>query len=638
MNQPPGGTPVSTLAPPASIQPLVALVGPPNAGKSTLFNQLTGLRQKVANYPGVTVERRVGEARLPTGARVELVDLPGIYGFSAGSLDERIARDALSGTLPGLRKPDALILILDVTQLARHLVLASSVLELLDIPAMVVLNMADELERGRGEIDTAALEERLEVPVALASAHRRQGLEPVQVFLECVAAGQGVRIPGSRAPETRTRRLPVIQSVPERRAWAHSVGDGARYRAPATPAWTRRLDALLLHPVLGPLAFLAMVVLVFQSIFTVAQPLMDGVEGVIAASGEWVATRLPDTWLRDLVIDGLWLGVGSVVVFLPQILILFLFIGLLEDSGYMARAALMADRFMRRIGLQGKSFLPLMSSYACAVPAIMSARTIDNERDRLATVFVAPFMTCSARLPVYALLIAAFIPERRLLGPLLGTRAATLLFLYALGLAAAIVTAWLLKSTVLKGSSSEFALELPPYRVPTLRSLVVRLVDRSKVFLKRAGTIILATSVLLWALTRIPVAPGGGVPPLDESALGRMGQLVEPAVAPLGFDWKVAVGIVSSLAAREVIVGTLGTLYGVEDATEDSLQLQSALQQDLTLGGAVALLIFYVFALQCMSTVAVMRRETGGWKWPTIQWAYMLVLAWVGAWLAYRLL
>ncbi|MCA9738443.1 MAG: ferrous iron transporter B, partial [Gemmatimonadetes bacterium] len=609
-----------------------------NAGKSTLFNRLTGLRQKVANYPGVTVERRVGEARLRTGGRVDIVDLPGIYGLSAGSLDERIARDAITGTLPGLAKPDAIVLILDATQLSRHLVLASSVLELLDVPALVVLNMADELERGRGGVDTAALEERLEVPVTLASAQRNEGLEPLQVFLECVAAGQGVRIPGSRAPETRVRRLPVIQSAPERRAWAHDVGDGARYRAPATSPWTARLDGLLLHPVLGPLAFLAMVVLVFQSIFTLATPLMDGVEAVIAGSGEWIAAMLPDTWVRELLIDGIWLGVGSVLVFLPQILILFLFIGLLEDSGYMARAALMADRFMRRIGLQGKSFLPLMSSYACAVPSILAARTIDNERDRLATIFVAPFMTCSARLPIYALLIAAFIPEQPLLGPLLGTRAATLLGLYALGLGAAILTAWLLKSTVLKGSTSEFALELPPYRIPTLRSLAVRLMDRSKVFLKRAGTIILGTSIVLWTLTRIPPLPLGGPPPLDESALGQVGHLVEPLVEPLGFDWKVAVGIVSSLAAREVIVGTLGTLYGVEDATEESLQLQAALQRDLTLGGAVALLIFYVFALQCMSTVAVMRRETGGWKWPLVQWTYMLLLAWVGAFVAYRLL
>ncbi len=625
----------SLLADPSVATPLVALVGPPNAGKSTLFNRLTGLRQKVANYPGVTVERRLGTAALETGSTIDVVDLPGIYGLSAGSIDERIARDAIRGTLPGLRKPDAVVLILDATQLSRHLVLASSVLQIARVPTMVLLNMADELERGRGSVDVGRLEAKLGVPVALVSAKSGQGLDTLGVFLECVAAGRGIEIPGSQAPAKRVRTLPVIQSPPERRAWAHTVGDDANYQAPVGSKWTRRLDALFLHRIAGPLVFLAMVLIVFQSIFTVAQPLMDGVEAAIAGSGAWIAGALPDTWFRELLIDGVWLGVGSVVVFLPQILILFLFIGILEDSGYMARAALMADRFMRRIGLQGKSFLPLMASYACAVPAILAARTIENDRDRLATIFVAPFMTCSARLPVYALLIAAFIPERPVFGPI-GSRAATLLGLYALGLLAAIATAWLLKSSILKGTSSEFALELPPYRRPSVRSLGLRLLDRSRIFLRRAGTIILGTAIVLWALTRFPTAPEGGPPPLDDSALGQIGQLAEPIVEPLGFDWKIAVGIVSSLAAREVIVGTMGTLYGVEDPTEESLQLQSALQQDLTLGGAVALLIFFVFALQCMSTVAVMRRETGGWKWPVVQWAYMLLMAYAGAWVAFR--
>jgi len=617
--------------------PLIALIGPPNSGKSTLFNRLTGLRQKVANYPGVTVERRVGKVRLQTGATVELVDLPGVYGLAARSLDERVARDALEGTLEGLRKPDAVILMANATQLERHLVLAASVLETLDAPAMLVLNMADDLERGGGGVDVQALERRLDVPVILASAAKGTGLEGVHVFMECVTAGSGLALPGSVAPARRERRLPVVGGPIQRRAWAQEVGQSAAYRAPIGSKWNRRLDAVFLHPVWGPLVFAAVVLLVFQSIFTFAQPLMDGVEALIAGSGEWLAARLPDSWFRSLLIDGIWMGVGSVVVFLPQILILFLFIGLLEDSGYMSRAALLADRSMRRVGLQGKSFLPLMSSYACAVPAILAARTIDNERDRLATIFVAPFMTCSARLPVYALLIAAFIPERPILGPLLGTRAATLLGLYALGLAAAVLTAWLLKSTILKGGSNVFAIELPSYRWPTPRSLVLRLVDRSKVFLRRAGTIILATAIVLWGLAQVPFG-ADGPPDLEDSALATMGKVVEPLVEPLGFNWKIGVGIVSSIAAREVIVGTLGTIYGVEDATEESIQLQAALQRDLTLGSAVALLIFYVFALQCMSTVAVVRRETGGWKWPTIQWFYMLFLAYAGAFAAYQIL
>ncbi len=333
----------------------------------------------------------------------------------------------------------------------------------------------------------------------------------------------------------------------------------------------------------------------------------------------------------------MWAGVGSVIIFLPQILILFLFLGILEDSGYMARAAVIADRLMYRVGLQGRAFLPLLSGYACAVPAILAARTVEDERDRLATIFVTPFMTCSARLPVYALLIAAFIPERPVLGPLMGTRAATLLGLYALGAVVAVATAFLLKRTLLRGKSTSFVMELPPYRVPTLRSLGIRLWDRSGIFLRRAGRIIFTVAVVLWVLTQFPRTPEGP-PPIEESALGRAGHVIEPAIEPLGYDWRIGVGIVSSLAAREVIVGTLGTIYGVEDASEDSLTLQENLQRQLDLGAAVGLLIFYAFALQCMSTVAVMRRETAGWKWPAIQWSYMLVLAFAGAWLANWLL
>jgi ferrous iron transport protein B len=376
--------------------------------------------------------------------------------------------------------------------------------------------------------------------------------------------------------------------------------------------------------------FLALAVLVFQAIFTWATPLMDGLEALIASSGEAMAARLPESWFRSLLIDGVWAGVGSVLVFLPQILVLFLFLGILEDSGYMARAAVIADRMMYRVGLQGRAFLPLLSAYACAVPAILSARTVENERDRIATIFVAPFMTCSARLPVYALLIAAFIPERAILGPVLGTRAATLLGLYLLGALAAVVTAFALKRTFLRGKASAFLMELPPYRLPSPRSLALRLVDRTRIFLRRAGRIILLVTVVLWGMTQVPRI-GGEAPPIEESVLGRSGQVLEPAIRPLGFDWRIGVGLVSSLAAREVIVGTLGTIYGVEDGSETSMELRARLQRDLDLGGAIALLVFFAFALQCMSTVAVMRRETAGWKWPLLQWGYMLLLAYVGA-------
>jgi ferrous iron transport protein B len=387
---------------------------------------------------------------------------------------------------------------------------------------------------------------------------------------------------------------------------------------------------LFLHRIWGPLVFLGVVVLVFESIFTLAVPLMDVVDLIIVSSGDWVAANLADTWFRSLLVDGVWAGVGSVVVFLPQILILFLFLGLLEDSGYMARAAVIADRLMYRVGLQGRAFLPLLSGYACAVPAILAARTVDDERDRLATIFITPFMTCSARLPVYALLIAAFIPDEPFL------RAGVLLGLYALGIVAAVCTAFLLKRTLLKAAPASFLMELPPYRIPSLRSIGLRLMDRSRIFLRRAGRIIFTVAIVLWTLTQFPRTELGP-PQIDDSALGTMGQLIEPAIAPLGFDWRIGVGLVTSLAAREVIVGTLGTIYGVETADEESVALQDVLRRDLTLGSAIGLLVFFAFALQCMSTVAVMRRETAGWKWPTLQFGYMLTLAYVGAFIAVRI-
>jgi ferrous iron transport protein B len=363
---------------------------------------------------------------------------------------------------------------------------------------------------------------------------------------------------------------------------------------------------------------------------------MDGVKNLIAWSGNAVGALLPDSVFRSLLIEGVWGGVGSVVVFLPQILILFLFIGILEDSGYLSRAALIADRTMARVGLQGKSFIPLLSAYACAVPAIMSTRTIENKRDRIATILIAPFMTCSARLPVYALIIAAFIPDAPILGKFLGARAAAMIGLYILGFVAAVATARLLKSSVLKSARTPFILEMPPYRWPTPRGLSLRLLDRSKVFLGRAGTVILTVAILLWVLAHLPLKDGKP-PAIEASIMGQIGHAVEPAIKPLGFNWKIGIGLITSLAAREVIVGTMGTIYGMEpDAKSEGLQ--QAIRRDLTPGGAVALLIFFAFAMQCMSTVAVVRRETGGWKWPAVQFAYMTALAYIGAFVANRLI
>lgn len=607
---------------------VVAIVGPPNSGKSTLFNRLTGLRQKVANFPGVTVEQRVGEARMPNDEAVVIVDLPGVYSLNPRSEDEQITRDVLAGKVRGTPQPQAILLILDSTNLGRHLVLAAPILSL-KLPTLVILNMADDLAARGGEIDTAALAGQIGAPVALVSARKGTGIDKVFQFMEGTAKGTS----------SRTRpllELPVLQDVPKCRHWATEVGNGAAYHAPNPPLWTRRLDALFLHPVGGPVVFLAVVVGVFQTIFYGAKPLMNWLQALVESSGQWLGQALPESMLRRLLIEGVWTGVGSVLVFLPQILLLFLFIGILEDSGYLARAALIADRTMAKFGLQGKSFIPLLSAYACAVPAIMATRTIESKRDRLATILIAPFMTCSARLPVYTLLIAAFIPERPLVGPFLGTQVAMLLGLYVLGFGAAVATARLLKSSILKSQRSSFVLEMPPYRWPTLQSLGLRLLDRSKIFLRRAGTVILTVTVALWVLAHVPT-DHGKPPAIEHSVAGRIGHAIEPLIRPLGFNWKIGIGLLTSLAAREAMVGTLGAIYGME-GTAESEGLQKALRSDLSPAGAVALLIFFAFALQCMSTLAVVRRETGGWKWPAAQLAYMTALAYAGAAITFHLI
>ena len=617
--------------------PLIALIGPPNSGKTTLFNRLTGLRQKVANYPGVTVEKYVGQVQCDSERNVELVDLPGVHGFSARTLDERVTRDVLEGQVEDLPAPDAVVMIVDCTRLESQLMLVEPVLKL-EVPTLLVLNMWDELEERGGSLNELELADLLGVEVVKTNARAGLGVEEVKEFLSQVE----VRESGLPLPEhvlsnvPRGVPLPMIDAFTARRRRLDKVVDRASFVSPGPAQSTNALDSVFLHRIWGPLVFLAVVVVVFQSIFTWAVPLMDGVDLLITTSGEWLASRLSDGWFRSLLIDGVWAGVGSVVIFLPQILILFLFLGILEDSGYMARAAVIADRVMYRVGLQGRAFLPLLSGYACAIPAILAARTVEDERDRLATIFITPFMTCSARLPVYALLIAAFIPEGRLLGPFLGYRAAVLLGLYGLGIAAAVVTAFLLKRTLLRAQPGSFVMDLPSYRLPSARSIGLRLLDRSKIFLRRAGSIIFAVAIVLWVLTQFPRTDAG--PPLiEDSALGRIGQVIEPTIEPLGFDWRIGVGLVTSLAAREVIVGTLGTIYGVEDATDDSITLQETLRRDLTLPSAIGLLVFFAFALQCMSTVAVMRRETGGWKWPILQFSYMLFLAYSGAFIAVRI-
>jgi ferrous iron transport protein B len=600
-----------------------AVIGPPNSGKTTLFNRLTGLRQKVANFPGVTVEQHTGIAALPDGRVIQLIDLPGVYSLSPRSEDEQVAFDVLTGRRADTPKPDAVLLVLDSTNMARHLMLAAPILAL-GLPTLVILNMADDLRVRGGHLDLQKLSSELGAPVALVSARRGEGVEQVFDFL------------AGAMHKPAPKELPVLQDVPKCREWAGRMGSHASYHAPAPPKWTRRLDSVFLHPVAGPLLFLAVVVAIFQTIFIVAAPSQSAVDWLVQHSGNWVASVLPNGLFKSLLIGGVWKGVGSVVVFLPQILLLFLFIGILEDSGYLARAALIADRTMAKVGLQGKSFIPLLSAHACAVPAIMSTRTIENKRDRIATILIAPFMTCSARLPVYLLVIATFIPRRPLLGWLLSARAAAMLGLYALGFLVAVVTARVLKSSILKSGRTPFLLEMPSYRWPTFTSLGLRLVDRAKVFLVRAGTIILLVSVVLWIMSSVPYS-NGKPPEIANSLTGTIGRTIEPVIKPLGFNWKIGIGLITAVFSRETMVATLGTIYGL-DPKSDEGGLQAALHRDLTPGGAAALLIFFAFAMQCISTIAVVRRETGGWKWPILQFSYMTVLAYVGAFAANHLI
>jgi len=600
----------------------VALIGPPNSGKSTLFNRLTRLRQKVGNYPGVTVEQRVG-LLAGRGHEIKLIDLPGVYSLTPYSDDERVAVDVLTGQMDGLPRPDAVLLVLDVTHLSRQLVLAKPVIAL-GLPTLVLLNMADVFAKGGGSLDVLKLATELGTPVAMVSATQGTGLDAVDRFL---------RQDHDQRPSAL---LPVLQDLPQSRKWASQVGRRIDYQQHLPSVWGRRLDDVFLHKIWGPIIFVIVVGAVFQTVFGLGQPMSTAFQDLLTKLGQQAAPLVPDSILRSLLLDGLWKGVSSVLVFLPQILLLFLFIGLLEDSGYLARAALIADRTMRSVGLNGKAFIPLLSAYACAVPAIMATRTIENKRDRIATILVAPFMTCSARLPIYTLLIAAFIPERPVVGVLLGSRACAMLSLYVLGFVAAIATAKILKSSVLKSSAAPFVLELPEYRWPTWQSIGLRLFDRARVFLRQAGTYILGVSLLIWVLTHVPLHQGHS-PQLEQSAIAYLGHGIEPLIRPLGFNWKIGVGLLTSVIAREVIVGTLGTIYGTDPATH-SMTLQNALRQDLTFAGAMALLVFFAFAMQCTSTLAIVRRETNSWKWPVVQFVYMTIVAYAAAFAVNQLL
>jgi ferrous iron transport protein B len=602
----------------------LGLVGSPNSGKTTLFNALTGLRARVGNYPGVTVERREGEVRLGS-RRAVVVDLPGFYSLEALSPDERVVERVLAGELAP--RPDALVMVADACSLERSLLVLAQVLHR-GLPSCLVLTMTDELRARGGELDLPALERALGIPVLGVVGHRGLGLGELRRLLA--------------SPEAWSRP-PLLPPEPaaDRAAWAASVLAHVVRRRPGASRWTDAIDRIVLHPVAGTALFALVMVTFFQLIFAWAQPAMNAIDAGVGALARLARAWLPAGLLADFAADGLVAGVGSVVAFLPQIVLLFALLYLLEDLGYMARAAFVIDRLMGRIGLEGRAFVSLLSAYACAVPGIMATRTIASPRSRLATILVAPLMTCSARLPVYALLIGAFVPARDVVGPL-GLQGLVLLGLYLSGGVSALLVAGLLKRTLLRGEGLPFYMELPPYRVPPLRLLAGQVWGSTRAFLRRAGTIILAVAVVFWALLAFPrTQPPPGLDPeqatrfaLEHSFAGRIGHALEPAIAPLGFDWKIGVGLVASLAAREVLVSTLAQIYAAGD---EASGLRAAIRADVdprtgrrvfTPATVASLLVFFVFALQCMSTLVVMRRETNSWRWPAFAFTYLLVLAW----------
>ena len=676
-------------------EPVFAFVGNPNCGKSTLFNALTGLRQKVGNYPGVTVEKKIGECFSQHGRRMKIIDLPGAYSLAARSPDEAVMRDVLFGRRSDTPRPDRVVCIADATNLERNLYLASQIIDL-GLPTIVALNMMDLAAAGGLRIDIEALSKRLGVTVIPCQANSGQGLTELRLAMsradlapaqplwnvpeeiapaleELVATF--VRLGRHDAVAARAEALTILAdretlvasgvplaaevlAVADRweRRWRAEGFDwrgalvAARYDAvgeivratvddsgaDAGPSLTDRVDAVVVHPVWGWVMLVAVMAAMFVSIFTLAEYPMGWIDSGVTWLSNAVRGAMGPGDLRDLFADGVIPGVGGILVFLPQILILFFFIGLLEQTGYMARAAFMMDRPMSRVGLDGKSFIPLLSSYACAIPGIMATRTIESRKDRLVTILVAPLMTCSARLPVYLLLIAALVPDERV--PV-ATKVGLMAAMFALGTGGAFFFAWLFKRTLLRGEAPMMIMELPPYRLPSLLSVALHMGERAFMFLRKAGTVILAISIVLWALTTFPRTPGATpAEQIAHSYAGQVGHVIEPAIKPLGFDWRIGVGLVTSFAAREVFVSSMAVIFNVDESVDDSTQhLRQELLDARWPGGrplftplvCFTLMVFYVFALQCVSTIVVVRRETGSWKWPLVQIAYMTATAWL---------
>jgi ferrous iron transport protein B len=675
----------------------VAIAGNPNCGKSTIFNALTGLRQKVGNYPGVTVERKEGTFYGSHGEQMTLLDLPGCYSLQARSPDEAVARDVLLGRLAGIPRPDVIVVVVDASNLERNLYLAAQILEL-NLPVILALNMVDMAEKAGIVVDPLALREKLGVPVIPMVASKNVGL----IQLKQAVSQSPLPTPGNRAPHAQPfeeaaqdlakvlpvaadialpeallllslhdqglenlaghdRRIieataaaqekvraagidPISSPVEARYEWIQTICSGAVHGAGSSELTiSDKLDAVLTHKVWGWLAFLAAMTVMFFAIFTVASYPMDWIDAGQSKLAAWITASMPPGDFQSLITDGVIAGVGGVVIFLPQILILYLFLGLLEDSGYMARAAFIMDRLMSRVGLHGKSFIPLLSSFACAIPGIMATRTVENPKDRLVTILVAPLMSCSARLPVYTIMIAVLMPVASA-----WQKAGIMLSMYMVGIVAAFGMAWLFKRTLLKGETPMLLLEMPPYRMPSLKTILLRMVERSGIFLRRAGTIILALSVLLWALSTYPKPTSPDTPAAEaiaHSYAGKLGHAIEPLIAPLGYDWKIGIGLIGSFAAREVFVGTMAIVYNVENEDEDNIEpLRDTMSAEKRPDGTpvftplvcIGLMVFYVLAMQCVSTLAIVKRETNSWRWPMFQLGYMTVLAYLGALIVYQ--
>jgi len=639
----------------------IALAGNPNAGKTTLFNALTGLKQKVANYPGVTVERKEGSWSVG-GRPVNLIDLPGLYSLDATSLDEQIARDIITGEQPGMPKPDAVIAVVDATNLERNLYLVTQLFDY-NVPVVIALTMIDVFEKQKHEIDIEMLSALLQTPVVAINAKTGRGKEELA---EKVAEVLG-----------KTHATPVVyhhsddivqhNKIFDRYSFiSNAVQESVWHSDQAEHRFSTKIDRVLTHKFFGLVILIGVLLVVFQTIFSWASLPMDLLEKGFGAFGDLVRSEMPPGILADLVVDGIIAGVGGILVFLPQILLLFLFISILEDTGYMSRAAFLLDKLMSRVGLHGKAFLPLMSSFACAIPGIMATRTIENRRDRFATILIAPFMSCSARLPVYSLMIAAFFTGQKVFG-FISVGALLMLAMYSLGIIVAIIVAFLLKRTILKAPPPPFVMELPPYRLPNLRTVLQNMLTRAWLFVKRAGTVILAISIILWALMYFPrsipatsaagqtVSAGDAPAAGDDAGLesehlknsfaGQLGHAIEPVISTLGFDWKIGVALIASFAAREVLVSTLSIIYNVgKDENEQSESLISAIHNAKTDDGrstwspltALTLMVFFVLAMQCMSTIAIVRRETNSWVWPIFMTVYMTGLAYTAALITYQ--